>query len=274
MAARKVTIFAIPKPFRRETATAQRNSIQSWMRLLPAPRIILMGDDEGVAATAQEFGLEYEPRLERNEFGTPLLSSAFARAHERVDDGLLLFVNSDIILTSGISEAIRRAPEGDFLMAGQRTNLYVRQPLDFGNSGWEADLGRRVAAKGIMSDQTAIDYFIFPHHMFAQVPRFAVGRGWWDHWLLREALRTGAKLIDLTPSVLAVHQRHDYLAGEEGIRNLALYGGPSPGASLAMANLVLENGALRRPHDMAGMRKSGILRRVMRRLVHASGDAR
>jgi hypothetical protein len=40
--------------------------------LRPQWEIILLGDDEGTADTAEEFGTEHIAEIARNEFGTPL----------------------------------------------------------------------------------------------------------------------------------------------------------------------------------------------------------
>ncbi len=66
-----LTLFAIPKAFRGHINTIQRNAIKSWTLLNPKPEIILLGDDEGTAEVAQEFGLIHIPEVDRNEYGTP-----------------------------------------------------------------------------------------------------------------------------------------------------------------------------------------------------------
>src|SRR5215470_320731 len=60
-----LTIFATPKPFRDHIAVIQRNAIRSWTLLRPACEIILMGNDEGTADIAAEFGVRYVPEVAR-----------------------------------------------------------------------------------------------------------------------------------------------------------------------------------------------------------------
>ena len=242
-----VTIFAIPKAFRFNIGVIQRNAIQSWKALLPSPRILLLADDEGTAETAREFGLEHIPHVARSEFGTPLLDSAFALAHEAVREGWMTFLNSDIILTSDFMPAIGRVDFDDFLITGRRSDALVFDPIDFKDPSWEAALKERVSRTGGLSGPTALDYFVFPHHMFPKVPPFAVGKGWWDHWFPAEALRRGATVIDATPAVLAVHQRHDYLATQEARRNQAWLGLPVNTISTEVADYVLDAGVFSTP---------------------------
>ena len=80
----------------------------------------------------------------------------------------------------------------------------------------------------------ALDWFVFPHDLYREVPPFAIGRACFDNWLVWQARQEGI-VVDATRDVVAVHQRHDYahLAGgkeeayygEEAARNLELAGG-------------------------------------------------
>jgi hypothetical protein len=244
-AQRPLTIFAIPKAFSGMADTHQRNALASWLALEPRPRVILIGDDLGTAEVAQEFGVEHVPQVDRNEFGTPLLRSIFELAHQRVSSGLMLFLNFDIILTSDIMAAIALLPQDNFLMTGRRTCMYMRHRLDFSDPGCEPELRRLAKATGQLWGHNALDYFVFPHTLFQRVPNFAIGRGWWDHWLIAEALRQKVQLIDATPSVLVIHQNHDFLGGIEAVRNLALFGQQTNSITIRLAETVVLDGALR-----------------------------
>ena len=54
------------------------------------------------------------------------------------------------------------------------------------------------------------DFFLFPRGCYAEVPDFAIGRAGWDNWMIYEARRQRWPVIDCTPSVMIVHQNHDY----------------------------------------------------------------
>src|SRR5262249_58843231 len=103
-----ITLFAIPKPFRGHIGVIQRNAIESWARLRPTCQIILLGNDDGTFEAAKEFGAEYIPEVGRNEFGTPLLDSAFAAAERVATNGLLCYINADIILMRDYMAAAAR----------------------------------------------------------------------------------------------------------------------------------------------------------------------
>ena len=265
-----LTIFAVPRAFQRNIGVAQRNAIQSWRALRPQPRVILLGDDSGTAEAARQFGCDHIPDIACNEFGTPLLGSIFEKAHEATAGGLMLFVNADIILTSGLMTAVSVLPDRAFLMTGRRHHLIVRQDIDFTSPDWEAVLKRRVEARGGVGGENAMDYFVFPHGLFGRVPPFAIGRGWWDHWLAAEALRRDAMLIDASPQVLAVHQDHGFLATEESVRNLALFGQSNDSVSLALATHVLRDARIIRA-GQPDLRIDRLRDLMSRALIHLAG---
>jgi hypothetical protein len=93
-----LTIFAVPKPFHDHIEVIQRNAIRSWTSLRPACEVILMGNEEGTAEVAAEFGVRHVPAVARNTFGTPLVSDLFQQAQQLSGRNLFCYVNSDIVL--------------------------------------------------------------------------------------------------------------------------------------------------------------------------------
>jgi hypothetical protein len=51
---------------------------------------------------------------------------------------------------------------------------------------------------------------VFPSTCYQDVPDFAIGRAGWDNWMIYRARKEGWPVIDITPSVMIVHQLHDY----------------------------------------------------------------
>ena len=100
------------------------------------------------------------------------------------------------------------------------------------------------------------DYFLYTPDVYDELPPFAVGRFGFDNWLIWKARDRGAVVIDATPSVRGIHQRHDYshLAGggavmrtsDEANRNLRLIGSKSRLYTRYDATHVLGRGRLRR----------------------------
>ena len=229
-----LTLFALPKAFRGHIETIQRNAIRSWTQLNPAPEILLFGDDAGTAEIVQELGLRHMPSIRRNEFGTPLVSDLFQQAQSAATHETLCYVNSDIILLADFLPAVQRIVRfrEKFLMVGRRLDLDLAESLAFDANGWEASLRNRGLAQGKMNIARSIDYFVFPRKLYPPLPEMALGRFWWDNWLIWKAHSLGAAVVDATEVVLAVHQNHSYshytggrdamLEGEEARRNCRL----------------------------------------------------
>jgi hypothetical protein len=227
-----ITLFATPKPFRGHIGIIQRNAIISWTKLQPRPEIILFGHEQGVAECAQELGLTHVSEVARNERGTPLLADIFRRAEEHGSYQVLAYVNADIILPqefiAGVERVRNRFPV--FLAVGRRTNLHVREPIDF-SQGWEDKLKHRRLQEGQLESHTGIDFFTFPRGTFQEVPPLAIGRVWFDQWCIKYALKKKLPVIDLTRFAPIVHQLHDYdhvPGGKLG----GVYGGPEADENL------------------------------------------
>jgi len=256
-----LTLFSAPKPFDREhIALIQRNAIRSWLALGDRVEVLLIGEENGLADVAAEFGVRHLPDVARNAQGTPLVSSIFALARENAAAPYLCYVNGDIIflpdLLQAVEAVIAQTPR-DFLMVGRRWDVDITEPLTF-EPGWEARLRQHVAASGRQHSPFGIDYFVFPKGAYADMPPFAVGRAGWDNWMIYHARQQGWKVIDASDDVLAVHQNHDYahLPGgqahyrlEESQVNIEMAGGRSHMFSIWEANYRLKNGRLHPQHQ-------------------------
>lgn len=231
-----ITIFASPKPFAGHIGTIQRNAIASWVRLHPQCQVILFGDEVGIAEAAKDFGLRHVAEVARNEYGTPLLNDLFEKAAKLASNDLLCYVNCDIILMSDFRIAINNLAShiDRFLMVGQCWNLDVTEPLAFEPPVWERSLRESVSQAGKRRGPWAIDYFAFTRGLYERIPPFALGRAYFDNWLVWKGRDLKAAVVDATDAVTAVHQNHDYshvsggmdwsYRGEEAKRNLNLGG--------------------------------------------------
>jgi hypothetical protein len=248
----------MPKPFQGHIGIIQRNAITSWTKLKPQPEIILFGHEEGAAECARELGLIHIPGISRNRYGTPLLADIFANAERRASHDLFVYVNADIILpaefTAGV-EKIERA-FAKFLAVGRRTNMEVREPLDF-SEGWEDKLKERMRREGRLESHTGIDCFVFRRGTYEDVPPLAIGRVWFDQWCIKYARKKGLPVVDLTDFAPIVHQLHDYshveggkqwvYGGAEASENLAYYGErPHTYTILSATHSLKQEGVIRR----------------------------
>ncbi len=206
-----ITLFSAPKPFTDpHIALIQRNAIKSWT-LLPDVEVILLGEETGLAEAARELGVKHIPDVARNESGTPLISSMFQLARENSNSDLLCIINADMILMPDFVEAAKQVKKQKtkFVLLSQRWDLDVTQPIEF-TEGWQNRLRSTVHGQGQLHRPAGSDFFLFPKSCYTDVPDFAIGRAGWDNWMIYKARKEGWPVIDCTPSVMIVHQNHDY----------------------------------------------------------------
>jgi hypothetical protein len=206
-----ITLFSAPKPFTDpHIATIQRNAIRSWT-LLPDVDVILLGEETGLAEAARELGVKHIPHVERNVNGTPLISSMVELARENSSSDLLCIINTDMILMPDFLEAARktRQQRGTFVLLSQRWDLDVTEPIEF-TGDWQDRLRSTVQRQGSLHRPAGSDFFLFPRSCYTGIPDFTIGRAGWDNWMIYKARREGWPVIDCTPSVMIVHQNHDY----------------------------------------------------------------
>lgn len=209
---RGFTIFTIPKPFKGHIGTIQRNAIKSWISIFPESQIILFGDEEGIAEIASELGVHHISCIKRNEFGTPLLDDVFFQAQQIASYDIMVYANCDIIFTKDLPVAIHQVSEElkKYLMIGRCWNIDLKEHVDFQTTDWENYLQTLALQKGTLAHWNSKDYFIFPKPLFETIPQFAVGRGYWDTWMVRETLDNNIPLIDASEIVQVFHQNHSH----------------------------------------------------------------
>jgi hypothetical protein len=224
-----LTLFSVPKPFQGHVAQLQRNAIATWADLEEV-EVILFGDDDGTAEAARAAGVRHVGALERTALGAPRIDSLFAAAERERAGSPLAFVNADVLLPAAFSSALREAALrlGSFVGVGQCLDLDLGGALP---GDWEA-VGR---SRGTPRGPGAIDYLVFSPGQFRGMPPFALGRAYFDNWLVWKARKAGVPVVDLTAVVTAVHQVHDYshvtggketaYGGEDALSNLRLAGG-------------------------------------------------
>jgi hypothetical protein len=233
-----ITLFSVPKPMEGEFARLQVNAVGSWRALDSEVEILLLGEETGVADCAGRFGARHLPEVARTEMGTPRVDDIFLQAERAARANLLCYVNADILLGPDFLAAARIAAtlRGRFLMVGRRWDLEFSGTIDFQSRNWRAEVDAQVREHGVLHGASGIDYFLFRRGLWKSIPPFAVGRTMWDNWLIWEARRTGARVIDATGCVQAVHQNHGYnhhpqgwqgvWKGPEAEINERLAGGP------------------------------------------------
>jgi hypothetical protein len=198
----------------------QHNAIRSWT-LLPDVEVILLGEEEGLAQAAKEFGVKHLPNVACNEGGTPLISSMFQLARENSTSDLLCIINADMILMPDFVEAVLESRNlllgnqqqavglQNFVLLSQRWDYDIETPIDF-SEGWESRMEESVRKQNQLHRPAGSDFFLFPKSCYTDTPDFTIGRAGWDNWMIYNARQQKWPVIDCTPSMMIVHQSHDY----------------------------------------------------------------
>jgi hypothetical protein len=102
------------------------------------------------------------------------------------------------------------ASQNRFLMVGRRTDVDITQPIAFDQNNWAEKVRQQAQTSGVLQIARSIDYFAFTRGLYPPMPPLAVGRFWWDNWLIWKARSLGATVVDASAVVTVVHQNHDY----------------------------------------------------------------
>lgn len=200
-----ITFFSIPRAFSGQFHTIQRNAIRSWLNL--SVEIILFGNEVGVAKMANEFSIRHVPYIERNKFGTPILSGAFKKIYSIASHPVLTYINTDIILMSDFIQSVKKIPLSHYLLVAQRIPLTIDKELPM-TDDWEKRIEKLIQKKKAKPKLGSSDFFTFPKHVQFDMPAFAVGRLYWDRWLIFQAKAMGIPVVNGTQTISAIHQQH------------------------------------------------------------------
>jgi hypothetical protein len=296
-----MTLFTAPKPFLdSHISVIQKNAIRSWTNLGEEVDVVIVGEEPGLTEAIADLPVIHKPEVQRNAHGTPLISSIFSQARAAGSGEILCYLNADIILLPAFLDVVQGiiGLKDQFLLVGRRCELEILEEFNF-EQDWVGDLEQRLNSGGKISGLTAMDYFIFPRDLYLEIPDFAVGRAGWDNWMIYQAFQKGWQIIDITPSVRVIHQRHDYhhLPGgkshhklDESDENVALSGGMNTLYDLLDVKYEYKNGNVTRkvisiayilrrferfviPEKQAGWRwqLTRVIRKLRRRISRPGG---
>jgi hypothetical protein len=116
-----------------------------------------------------------------------------------------------MILMPDFVEAAKqvKGQKSKFVLLSQRWDYDITSPIDFAD-GWEPQLREDVRKQNQLHRPAGSDFFLFPKSCYMDVPDFTIGRAGWDNWMIYKARKEGWAVIDCTPSMMIVHQNHDY----------------------------------------------------------------
>jgi glycosyltransferase involved in cell wall biosynthesis len=206
-----ISFAVVPKPFNEQFARLQINSILSIVNLPEENEVFLLGSEEGIEEFAKANSLTHLKDIDYDEFHTPLINSVFMQVMKFASNDIICYINADIIVVPDLINTVKRCSEQfkEFLLVSKRWNIDFKEEISF-SKGWEQPFLKKIKAEGKLFAPQAIDIFVFTKNIYDCIPAFAIGRSYWDNWLIYEARRKGVPVIDLTDSVTITHQNHDY----------------------------------------------------------------
>ena len=207
-----MTLFTTAKPFKGLHAVIQRNAVANWLAIAPRPEVLLIGDDEGTADVAAELGVIHVASPPSNEFGTPLVSGLFERAHDLAHGSVLVFLNADILLPPKWAEAIQVVADRyeRFLVVGRRLDVAVTEPINFSDPSWASELEAKAAKDGRERGDLCIDWFAFSPSLFAISRPLPSGGHVTTLGSYRDIGAERATVVDASAFARVLHQDHDY----------------------------------------------------------------
>lgn len=222
-----LTFVCCPKPFNNDFKDIQYNAIKSWTLLNTVAKIIICGNEEGVNEFADRMTqestipIEYVDKIKRTNNGTPLVNDIFKIGATR-SNKYVCYINCDIILLSDFdcmfTEFMKSFPKQDkFLIIGRRWDWYNPKPILFDDE-WEVRTKDMAKLDGHLHTDSAIDYFIHSNTTFSKIHPFAIGKFFWDNWLVGNAFkRPEVMTIDVTDSVFVIHQNSPWYVYSESV---------------------------------------------------------
>jgi hypothetical protein len=226
--AEKVTFVCCPKPFTTDFKDIQYNAIKSWTLLKTVDKILICGDEEGVEDFAKHIQtetttpIEYIKKVKRTVNGTPLVNSIF-KIGSTHSQKYVCYINCDIILLSDFdttfTEYINKFPkQKQCLLVGRRWDWQNPAPVNFDDHEWQTNVKNVAINDGHMHTDSAIDYFIHTNTTFPKIHPFAIGKFFWDNWLVGNAFRRPEVItIDLTETVFAIHQNSPWYVYSQSV---------------------------------------------------------
>jgi len=205
-----ITIFTTAKPFVGQMRINQINAITSWKQLGPDIEVLLFGKGEGYSEVAKDLGLVWIDQVGVSANGTPLITCMFELARQKGHYPTQLYVNCDIILLGNVPEILRGINKERFLAVGQRWDIDLDKEIEFSNSNWKKLLQARVLQSATLHPPLGSDYFLYQGNIWTDLPTLVVGRAGYDNYLIYHCRLKGVPVIDLTETLIAIHQNHDY----------------------------------------------------------------
>jgi len=207
-----ITFILCPRPFINNYYDLQYNCIIALKQFKCTKKIVLCCNDEGIEEFCKKYDLIYEPDVDKNEWGTPLVRSIFELGYKNTDENdYTCYLNSDIMFLDNFDKTMLEFRKlysnlDKFLITGCRSDkIPPHEKVNFEDKKW-CEVAKSTY-KMHLHAPTGIDYFIHTPKTYNKIPKgFAIGRWHWDRWLMNEAKTTkDVMTFNITNTCTAIH---------------------------------------------------------------------
>ena len=190
------------------------NTVTIWAQLGPDVRMVLYADEvdctEWTILFLRNLGWQVRviPRV-NDDLQLPIVRYMFIDAIQTYSSTFYMYANGDMLFDlslpgtlGGLEHLVLEQPR--MFIVGRRHNYRMQE----GESFLTLMDVREASYVSEIDNSMAIDYFITTKNGYPwrTVPDFVVGRLCFDSWLMSNAITSGLVTIDLSTSVLALHQ--------------------------------------------------------------------
>ena len=202
-----LTLFttALDKPWKR---TIHNNTFRNWALLQPDVTPLLYysrGDTLRQMALRNGWRVLKVPKT--NSKGTPVLKTMFTETEKQFSSHFYAYANADILFDEGLIKTLKLLirllnSTRQVMITGRRVNVPVNMSV---TSLRDVSMLRR---NHKLFGDNAQDFFISFRNGYdwSSIPDFVVGRVGYDNWLVVHAIVKRMVVIDVTETVIAIHQ--------------------------------------------------------------------
>lgn len=191
-----------------EKFVCRNNTVKNWASLAPFVQPVFFSNDEALSNKVRKSGWDVM-RPKTSHIGVPILKFMYLNTMKAYNAHFYGYSNGDLLFTNSLVKTLQTImktklySERPMLIIGQRTN--VRDVTEKQASTYENII--HLAKKGQLFTPLGIDFFITDSkYPWKDYPEVVIGRVAYDNFIVLNARKENHTTIDVTRTLLAVHQ--------------------------------------------------------------------
>ncbi|XP_060073237.1 uncharacterized protein LOC132553050 [Ylistrum balloti] len=203
-----LTLFTSVDPDPKHNEVTVR-TLQNWGSFMPYINIVMFTNDSRIKKQSRDHGWTVFPVMSVGVEGIPVLKAMFQKVIQNFSTPYYGFANGDILFTETILESMLAARkyfnhDENVMLTGRRINVPHLTNKELVSYKFMEKAAKERGNLFVISSE---DYFITTKHFpWHSIPNFVIGRPAYDNWLVAHARCNHIKVVDMTNSILAIHQ--------------------------------------------------------------------